>query len=126
MKQKVAKNIKAATSFATASRATELRVDRMKGLCFAEARLNYRAVEKFSARNSNTPANSIAQMRAAAALEHRARAILHAAPIKSPADAIAALRFIYEWHEQGDDTYKALFERAIRILERHVEPARPV
>jgi hypothetical protein len=122
MKQKTAKNIHPATSFAAASRATEVRVERMKGLGFAEARLRYRAVEKFAARNDNTPANSIAQMRAAGALGHRARAILLSAPIETPADAIAALRFSHEWYERdtGDENIEELFDRAIRILERHV------
>jgi hypothetical protein len=119
MTQKTAKKIKPAASSEVAWHAAELRVERMKGLIFAEALLSRRAVEKFAARNSNAAANSIAQMRAAGALDHRARAILRAAPIRSPADAIAALRFFYEWHEQGHDTYKELFGRAIKVIQRH-------
>ncbi len=122
MTQKTAKKIKPAASSEVAWHAAKLRVDRMKGLCFAEARLSYRAVEKFVARNSNTPANSIAQMRAACALDHRARAILRSAPIETPADAIAALRFSHEWYERdtGDENIEKLFHRAIEFLERDI------
>ncbi len=95
----------------------------MEGLGFAEAAESLRSLKEFVVRTMNSPVSSRAVCRAIAVVDYRARALLRQAPIKSPADAIAALRFVYEWHEQCDDsedTYTELFERALKFIERHV------
>jgi hypothetical protein len=117
-------------AFAAALSAAELQVDRMNGLGFAEAQLCMRPVEEFVSRISEVPLSAPARLatissgaecRAVTDLETRARGILRSAPIVTPADAIAALRFCHEWYERdmGDEENEKLFQRAIEFLDRH-------
>jgi hypothetical protein len=103
-----------------ALRAAELQVQKMRSMAFAAASSVLRLLFDFEQAIANDPKRSADERKASLGIYNRGRAILLVAPIETPADAIAALRYVYEWHEQGHDTYTALHERAIDFLERHV------